>query len=83
MKIWLISYKWPGKYTPYDVFESAVVAAETSEVASKIHPSGYDEWNHSYKSWAPSPDDIDVEYIGEAAADMDAGRIICASFNAG
>lgn len=76
MKIWLISSSVSG----YDTYDSAVVVAETEELARNIHPSGRDNWD-SY-SWENSPDKVDVEYLGDAVEGSSEG-LVCNSFNAG
>jgi hypothetical protein len=83
MKLFLISQ---GVNNGYDSFDSAVVAADSEEEAKTIHPIstwefGSDDWSHS-DCWAASPDQVDAEYIGEAAPSVEAG-VILASFNAG
>ena len=66
--------------TGYDTYDSAVVAAPDPTAAAQIHPSGYtDRWWHS--TWC-SPEYVEVELIGTAAAGVTQG-VICASFNAG
>lgn len=80
MKIFLISQT---KNRGYDTYDSAVVYAEDEEDAKTIHPNG-DE-NKSFHGWRSSwtpPEDVDVEYLGEAKPDAERG-VICASFNAG
>ena len=79
MKLWLISQTETGGY---DVFDSAVVAAETADIAQRIHPGEYvTPWDCDYPSWATKPENVKVELIGEAAPDVKDG-VICASFNA-
>lgn len=86
MKLWLLSQ---GVHCSYDTFDSMVVAAETEENARKIHPEetweipGNDGWaNGGSFTWANFPDQVDVEYLGDAAPETKAG-IILASYNAG
>lgn len=66
----------------YDTYDSAVVVAESEEEARKIHPSGYkwDDWT-GY-SWC-NPEDVKVEFIGNARKDLENKTVVCASFNAG
>ena len=59
----------------YDTYDSAVVCAATPEAARLIIPC-------SIESWA-SPDNVDVDFIGIATADIPENSIICSSFNAG
>lgn len=76
----------------YDTFDSAVVAAESEEEARNTHPETIWEipdlksedidWGYKYGTWAPSPDDVKVEYLGEAKEGTKSG-VIVASFNAG
>lgn len=73
-KIYLISQ---NENTDYDTYDSAVVVADSEEVAKMIQPSPY-----SYCSWA-SPEKVKVSYIGEADERFKTGDVICASFNAG
>jgi len=82
MKLFLISQK---ENDDYDVYDSAVVAAETKEIARAMDPSngkpkvfGERFWN----DWCKSIDDVEVKYLGEAAPGIEQG-VICASFNAG
>lgn len=66
----------------WDTYDSAVVAAESSEAAKAIHPSGDGDWSDvSYRTWASSPNLVTAIYIGEAADDI--SGVIVASFNAG
>ncbi len=83
MKLFLISQI---KNNDYDTFDSAVVAADSEEIARQMNP--YDgnpwtakesEWTHDY--WC-DPLFVKVEYIGEASLGVKQG-VICASFNAG
>lgn len=80
MKLWLIS-RDIGR--DYDVYNAAVVAAETADDARTIHPDGSgtpvepnaDKW----PCWC-APDD--VRLIGEAVAGTKRG-VILASYRAG
>lgn len=65
-----------------DTYDSAIVAASDAEAARAIHPNGSDRWDGWSPSWAPSLDQVSVEYIGEAADNVPAG-VVLASFNAG
>jgi hypothetical protein len=80
MKLWKISqYNNSGRY---DVYDSAIVAAETKMKAKNIHPkgvafivaSGDDEWG--------PVDQVKVEYLGVAKKGTKVG-VICSSYNAG
>ncbi len=69
----------------YDTFDSAIVAAETEEDARNIRPRGderypMEDWEVDY-DWA-RPEDVKVEYIGEAKEGTEKG-VILSSFNAG
>lgn len=69
----------------YDTYSDLVVCAESEDEARLIHPSQYKEnpWaDDVYSSWCKSPDQVTVEYLGEAAEHLEKG-IICASFHAG
>lgn len=92
VKLWFIHQ---DANTNYDTYDSAVVAAETEDEARRIHPGG-DEFDAKRgvwpgwfdkksvnSSWAPSLSDVSARLIGEAVEGTEAGRIICASFNAG
>lgn len=80
--------------TGYDTYSDAVVAANTSIEAARLHPNPDDsagwadgivnEWGYvdGRDSWAHSPADVTVQYIGIAADDISEG-VICASFHAG
>ncbi len=41
MKLWLISQT---ETTGYDVYDSAVVAAESADEAQRLHPGEYENW---------------------------------------
>jgi len=64
----------------YDNYDSAVVCAENKEAARKMHPAG---WDIDYPDidWV-KPEDVIVEYIGEARAGL-TSSVIVASYNAG
>ena len=90
MKLYRISQT---ENSDYDTYDSAVIAAASAEEAQNTDPANgqpmstlqYDGkplWEYSYNSWASSPDNVFVEYLGEAADQIEAG-VICASFNAG
>lgn len=59
---------------------SMVVAAPDSVTARTMHPTGVANWGDS--SWACSLEEVDVEYLGEAADGTEQG-IIISSYNAG
>lgn len=92
MKLYIISQK---EARGYDTFSSAIVCAESPEQAKTIHPRGdiynddmylYDKDNrwlrYSSREWASKPDNVGVEYIGEATDTVKFG-IVLASFHAG
>jgi len=56
--MWIIDREDEGPH--YDEYSSAMVIAETSEDAARIHPSGFDS---SY-GWAASPYFVKVRYVG-------------------
>jgi hypothetical protein len=64
----------------YDTYDSCIVAAENKEEAVKINPSG--KWGEKYSSWCFSVEDVECQYIGEAAEHITKG-VVLASFNAG
>ena len=82
MKLFLISQNINNGYDTYD---SAVVCAENEDEAKKINPDGYGKEvtteEERYSSWT-TIDNVDVEYLGEAKEELEAG-VVCASFNAG
>lgn len=78
MKLWLIEQ---NQTTGYDTYDSAVVVAEDEEAARNVNPDG--AWGRPYPSWALTPDNVAVHYIGEASPHLAVGEIVCASFNAG
>lgn len=79
MKLWLISQ---NENNGYDTYDSAVVAAETEELARITMPSDYEEFGREYGAWCSGPEMVKVELLGDAAPNITAG-VICASFNAG
>ena len=64
--------------TGYDTYSDAVVAAPDMETARNMSPS-YDE-DPMYE-WT-KPENVTVEYLGEAAPNISAG-FICKSYHAG
>jgi hypothetical protein len=66
----------------YDVYDSAIVAAESEEKAKLINPDKYNDFTSTYSSWCSSADLVKVTYIGIAAEGITTG-VILASFNAG
>lgn len=86
MKLWRISQDINNDY---DVFDSAIVAAETEEGARTIHPiwswgtrntRSDDDWQSH--TWVSSPASVAVVLIGDAAPELKEG-VVLASFNAG
>jgi hypothetical protein len=82
----------------YDTYDSCVVAANTEEDAREIDPGDtykwHDgSWHRSYSDGSERsiptrydwclPQDVAVKLIGTAAEGIQAGTVICASFNAG
>ena len=61
----------------HDTYDSAVVCAESEDVARSMNPASKDR---DY-SWT-SPDNVVVELIGKAAPGIQQG-VVVASFNAG
>lgn len=81
MKLWLISQT---ENTGYDTYDSAVVAAATAEEASKMYPSGDNNmFGDPWSAWCDKPEDVTVEYLGEAGPSIKEPVVILASFNAG
>jgi hypothetical protein len=78
VRLWLISGDPPGQW---DVYDSAVVAAETACKARHTHPGGGRCVASNLGSWV-APADVAVVLIGEAAPGTVAG-VVCASYNAG
>lgn len=80
----------------YDEYDSFVCAADTYEQALYMHPNEGVVWDHTKgcfvyknrKEWRYEGDtwrgfnDVIVEYLGYTDREI-AGKIICASFNAG
>ena len=85
MKLYLISQ---DEENGCDTYDSAVVAAESEEIARNIDPSKDGqliteaEWNKFYGSWCNKPELVTVRYLGEAVEGTEQS-VICASFNAG
>lgn len=78
LKLWLLEQ---FENTGYDIYDSAVVAANTEEEARIIRP-GYSKWGDPYGSWCSSPDKVTVTYLGIATGSVEPG-IVLSSFNAG
>ena len=70
----------------YDTYDAAIVAADTPEQAAIQHPNGRDiassRNSRTSRTWADTPNDVEVRLIGVAVGGTKAG-VICASFNAG
>jgi len=68
--------------TGSNTYDSMVVCAASEEKARKLHPLRCDVWLS--KAWASTPNNVTVEYIGDAWPGVEiGGAIIIASFNAG
>ena len=65
----------------YDTYDSCVVVALTRAEALQINPEG--SWDRLCSAWASKPEDVTVEYLGKANGSLEAGDVVCASFNAG
>jgi hypothetical protein len=80
MKLW---YIYQDVDTGYGIYESAVVTAETEEVARMMHPCGYLEWGVANDDeWREGWCDIKnvkVRLLGEAVEGTVA-RVICAAY---
>ena len=89
MKLYLISIaKGVPGFGGYDVYDSAVVVAESAIGAKKIHPSGNGEkltGNPEFysQSWPNLTIQVDADYLGPAKRGLKEGEVICSSFNAG
>jgi len=74
--------------TDYDTYDSAVVVARDEQQARHIHPDECSAAWHGaggrWSTWA-DPSKVTVEYLATLPADsrLQAGAVICASFNAG
>lgn len=82
MNIYLISRK---DHADWDTYDSAVVFALTEEQARQTHPDPnvkVIDWGGKLGTWAYTPDQVTVEYLGIAKEGTEAG-VACASFNAG
>lgn len=80
----------------YDTYDSAVVAAESAEMAIMIHPASGEvfgvrpreahgalpDWRVKWPEWATHPALVTATYLGEATEGTAQG-VICSSFNAG
>lgn len=91
--LYLISQYENGNYDyDYDTYDSAVVVAESENAARLIHPDGTStkgDWGGSlFDSWV-HPDSVRVQLIGTCIQSVDdkeqleAGTVVCASYNAG
>lgn len=79
MNLYLISQ---DKNCEYDTYDSAIVAASSSEEARSIHPGGNEFWDKEKNyTWSESSH-VKVELIGTTDK-FEAGTVIIASFNAG
>jgi hypothetical protein len=92
MKLYIISRtSSPG----FDAYDSAVVAAHNEEEARNMHPNGDvwvgrgyytdgivdGQWN-SIDLWV-EPENVVVEYIGEASETIKKPCVVVSSYNAG
>jgi hypothetical protein len=68
----------------YDSYDSAVVAAETEDVARAMNPyrGTPNDFAENSDVWCSCPEEVQVEYLGEAVEGTERG-VIVASFNAG
>lgn len=67
----------------WNTFSSAVVVAESEEVARMTHPSGYPMYHGTDDHGWVLPMYVVVEYLGPYMGGHDSGRIVCSSFHAG
>ena len=87
-----------GENNGYDTYDSAVVVAGSGEESMLIHPDStytYTDRGWSREGWGGEPivydsgawvphknvDKVDVQYLGPT--ELEAGTVVCASFNAG
>lgn len=91
MKIYLVTQ---NVQVGYDTHDAMVVIAVDEEAARKLHPDmeGEDQswnmpldhewWKERQYSWAPSPEEVEVELLGEIQEEC-LPRVVLSSFNAG
>jgi len=92
LKLWRIARVGSAGYDTYD---SAVVVAATAADACHCHPDGPEykwtgeKWVDDHPgfpwtddTWVP-PDSVTALCVGTAALGLEAGHVVCASFNAG
>lgn len=66
----------------YDTYDSAVVTAESAEIARRMQPSsGEVDGRMTLHEWT-DPEYVKVVYLGKADI-INERKVICASFNAG
>lgn len=84
MNLYLISQ---SKNVDFDTYSDAVVAAETPEAATLIHPDGtaipIDQEKNQFSTWVSDPAKVEVQLIGTAVDEIKAGSVICSSYHAG
>jgi hypothetical protein len=81
LHLWLLT----GTATGYDSYDSCVVAAFTDTEARGIHPRGPTGWEGFFveNTWAAAPAFVTAKVIGIAAdPTIEAGEVLCSSFNA-
>lgn len=75
-----------GVNSGWDIYDSAVVAAESEEIARRMHPGNGELLNPpgtwSGYDWARAETQVFVELLGECNPARNRS-VICASFNAG
>jgi len=82
MNLYLISQ---DKNQDWDTYDSAVVVAESEEIAKRMHPRSGEldvkpVWA-STSDWA-EPEYVEVVYLGKADG-INERKVVCSSFNAG
>lgn len=80
MNIYLISQSKRG----WDIYESAVVIAETWQEARMTHPDGRSHWgsaDYDLDSWCDISK-VSVKLIG-VAVNKEKPRVVCSDFSAG
>lgn len=78
MNIYLISQK---ERQGYDIYDSAIVSAESEDAARMITPDGSEFTCTYWSNWCSGPDKVKVEYIGTGYTGP--SHVILASYNAG
>lgn len=85
MNLYLISQDKNNNFnTNFDIYDSAVVCADTKDNARMMHPNKNDDWDgedEENSTWCAAKD-VEVSIIGYAVDNSQRG-VVCASYNAG